>query len=532
MATQPFPYRAIVLGSILSVLVALYSSYAGLKIGGVYWPMVTTAVVSLAIVRLLGGKDKHETNVMQTAASTGGLLAAGVIFTIPALYLLGLPVSQMDILLVSLCGGLLGLLFVYPLREKMVVKDNLPYADGSAAAEIIKAGDSGGKKSSVLVGAFSLGAAFAIVRDVLALFPSYFNLESLKISAAKLFSFGSSISLIPFAGGYLIGFRFTLAWFIGAVASYFFIIPYTISSGMMPDKLAVMVGITKPLGTGIVIGAAIAYFITAGIPVFLKTAAHYADVKHHRKAGAALLALVVLITYAFNLSLPVALLAVIGAFFMAYVGARITGEMNVDPMEIFAMVVLLAAKYLFGFTALHLVLVAAVVCIAAGIAGDAMQDFKTGHLLGTKPEHQLAAEIAGVVSASLVMGLLMHSFAQVGFGTLDFPAPQAMAVKEVVSAKGMPSFLLLGIALGAVATYFLHRWKKGEIGAAPVAFGIGLYVPIELSVPLFIGGVASYFVSRAKKTEFWRLVAGGVIAGEGIVGAILVLAAAAKFFGV
>ena len=529
MAKEHFPYRAILLGSILSVLVALYSAYAGLKVGGVYWPMVTTAVVSMAIVKLIGGKDKNETNVMQTAASTGGLLAAGIIFTIPAIFMLGLQVSAWDILLVSLTGGLLGLLFVYPLRENMIVKEKLPYADGAAAAAIIKAGDEGGKQSKTLLAAFGLGALFAIARDVFSLFPSYFNLESLKVSAAKFFSFGSSISLIPLAGGYLIGARFTLAWFAGAIASYFFIIPYAVSAGIMPDKLAVLAQVTKPLGTGIVIGAAIAYFVTAGIPVFLKTAAQYADVKHHRKAGLALLLLVVLITYSFNLSLPVAILAVVGAFFMAYIGARITGEMNVDPMEIFAMVVLLAAKFLFGFGVVHLVLLAAVVCIAAGIAGDAMQDFKTGHLLGTNPAHQLAAEAAGVIAASLVMGTLMLAFASVGFGTLNFPAPQAVAVKEVAQASGMPVYLIAGILLGFAITLLAE--KSGN-GALPIAFGIGMYVPIELSFPMFLGGLASYFVKKAKKTDFWRLVAGGVIAGEGLVGAILVIVAAAKFLGI
>ena len=131
MRKSPFPYRAILIGALLSVLVALYSAYAGLKMGGVYWPMVTTAVVSLALVRAFSLGGKQETNVMQTAASTGGLLAAGVIFTIPALFMLGLQVGAMDILLVSLTGGMLGLLFVYPLRQRMVVEEKLPYADGA-----------------------------------------------------------------------------------------------------------------------------------------------------------------------------------------------------------------------------------------------------------------------------------------------------------------------------------------------------------------------------------------------------------------
>ncbi|MFA6214146.1 MAG: OPT/YSL family transporter [Candidatus Micrarchaeia archaeon] len=501
MRKAAFPLRAILIGALLSILVALYSAYAGLKIGGVYWPMVTTAVVSMAIVRLLGGKDRHETNVMQTAASTGGLLAAGVIFTIPALFMLGIPVGASDILLVSLMGGMLGLLFTYPLRQRMVAEEKLPYADGAAAAAIIEAGDRKGKQSSTLVKAFSFAALYA---------------------AAKHSFFASfPFSLIPLSGGYLIGPRFTLAWFIGALATVLLISPAFGANSA--------IAIAKPLGVGIVIGSALAYFLTSGVPVFLKTAQYYGKAHMGRWGIAALFAACLVLTYAFNLSLPLALFAVAGSFLMAFIGAKITGEMNVDPMEIFALIVLLAAKFIFGFGVLHLVLLAAVVCIAAGIAGDAMQDFKTGFLLGTPPQHQLAAEAAGVISASLIMGALMLSFAQVGFGGSEFPAPQADAVKEIVQAGGMPDVLMAGALLGFAAT--LVSWKIG-IGAVAIAFGIGLYVPFLLSLPLFIGGVARFFIDRAKQTEKWRLVAGGAIAGEGLVGAIIVLAAAAKFLGI
>src|SRR3989344_1887430 len=529
MSGGKFPIRALVIGGILSILVALYSAYAGLKIGGVYWPMVTTAVVCMALVKLIGGKDKHEANVMQTTASTGGLLAAGIIFTIPALYMLGVPVSANDILLVSVTGSLLGLLFVYPLRQKMIIEDKLPYADGTAAAAILKAGDKGGKQSRVLLSAFGIGALFAVARDVLALFPSYFNLESLKISAAKLFSFGSSISLIPFAGGYLIGTRFTTAWFAGAVATYFLITPYMVSSGMMADKGLVLTEIAKPLGVGVVIGAAIAYFISKGLPVFFRTLDFYRKTRSGNFGMLALIVLVLLIVYAFDLSLPIAILAVVGAFLMAFIGARITGEMNVDPMEIFAMIVLLAAKFIFGFSALHLVLLIAVVCIAAGIAGDAMQDFKTGHLLGTPPHHQLAGEVVGALSAALVMGVLMMAFAQVGFGTMDFPAPQAVAVEQVVQADGISTALMIGMLAGFAIT--LLAVEHG-FGAIAIAFGIGLYVPVLVFVPLFIGGLIRYYVDRVKKTDFFRLAAGGVIAGEGLVGAIIVIWAALNFLGI
>ena len=504
MHKAPFPWKAIAAGAVLSLLVALYSAYAGLKIGGVYWPMVTTAVVSMAIVRLFGGTNKHEINIMQTTASTGGLLAAGVIFTIPALFMLGLPVSATDIVLVSLTGGMLGLIFVYPLRARMVVEEKLPYADGAAAAAIISAGDPKGKQSGTLFASFGFSALFAIAREAM----------------ARLGAFTIPISLIPFAGGYLIGTRFTLAWFAGALATALILAP-----ALGGNAVA---GVSTPLGVGIVIGAAIAYFLTSGIPVFLKTAEYYGKARMGKWGVAALLIAYIVLVYAFDLSLPLALFAVAGAFLMAFIGAKITGEMNVDPMEIFALIILLAAKFIFGFGALHLVLLAAVVCIAAGIAGDAMQDFKTGHILGTPPEHQLAAEAAGVIAASLIMGALMLSFSQVGFGGAEFPAPQAAAVKGIVQESGVSSLLLGGIIAGVALT--LISWKLG-LGAVAIAFGIGMYVPFALSLPLFIGGLARHFIGKSKQTEKWRLVAGGVIAGEGLVGALIVLASAAKFFG-
>jgi len=512
MGNGTFPWRAIIIGSALSVLVALYSAYAGLKMGGVYWPMVTTAVVSMAIVRFFGGKDKNETNVMQTTASTGGLLAAGIIFTIPAIFMLGLEVGALDILLVSLTGGLLGLLFTYPLRQRMIIEEKLPYADGAAAAAIIEAGDKGGKQSRILFASFGFAALFAIARE----------------AATKFYAYVIPYSLIPLAGGYLIGTRFTLAWFIGGIVTAFVLTPYLLGAGMFTDAGAALAGVAQPLGVGIVIGAAIAYFITSGIPVFLKTAEYYKKAKMGKLGGIAIILLCLLMVYAFDLSLPLAALAIVGAFLMAFIGAKITGEMNVDPMEIFALILLLAAKFLFGFGVLHLVLLAAVVCIAAGIAGDAMQDFKTGHILGTKPEHQLAGEAAGLIAAALVMGMLMISFAQVGFGTTEFPAPQALAVKTIVSNDNLSGVLLAGVGIGFLLT--MLSWKMG-FGAIAIAFGIGLYVPFMLSLFLFMGGVARYFVDRAKQTEKWRLVAGGVIAGEGLIGAIIVLLSAAKFFG-
>ena len=219
----------------------------------------------------------------------------------------------------------------------------------------------------------------------------------------------------------------------------------------------------------------------------------------------------------------VSAIAIIGAFAIAYVGARITGEMNVDPMEIFAMLVMLFAKIFLGFTAFPLIVIAAVVTIAAGMAGDMMQDLKAGHLLGVKPENQMAAQFAGLAAASLVIGMIVISINQAyGIGGVEFPAPQAVAIKEVVQSSGFSQVLGAGMLLGIIMT--IATTKIGW-GIVPVAFGIGLYVPVELSVPLFAGGLMRYFVDRRRKTDYYRIVAAGLIAGEGLVGVLLALAA-------
>jgi uncharacterized oligopeptide transporter (OPT) family protein len=517
--------RAIVLGCVLSVLVCMYSAYAGLKIGGVYWPIVTTSLVSLAALNLLGKTNVREIVVMQTAGSTGGLLAAGIIFTVPAIWMLGLQISWLDITLIALVGGVAGVLFAMPLRKHLIEKERLPFPDGHAAAALVRAGDAGGAKAKTLAVAFGVGAAFAAARDGLHAIPSFFNLETLRVSAARFFSFGASVSLIPLAGGFLIGPLFTCAWFLGAIATYFVLVPWFVSTGFFADKALALAGFAKPIGVGIVIGAAIAFFVLRGLPEFRKI---FKDFKRadwgapKRWAGAALIACVGTLTIITGMNLALSIIAIAGAFAMAYVGARVTGEMNVDPMEIFALILLIAAKLVFGFGVVPLVMLAAVVCICAGMGGDFLQDLKAGFELRANPRNQFAIQMLGVFTAALTIGIVLIALDHAqGIGSVALPAPQAIAVKEIVSAASLSNFLLLGLAVGALLTLFALRFGWGVIA---VAFGIGMYVPIELSVPLFAGGIARFAIDRARKTDFWRLVAAGVISGEGLVGVALALA--------
>ncbi len=369
--TKALTPRALILGAILSIVVAMYSAFLGLKIGGVYWPIITTSIMAMAILTFLKNTNVNEINIAQTAASAGGLLAAGIIFTMPAIFLLGFEVEIWEISLISLLGGLLGILFSVPLREEMIVRENLSYPDGTTAAALIQAGDEKGEKAKLLFYAFGVGAVFSFLRDYLKIIPSFFNLDTLKLSIADRFSFGSSVSFVAIAGGFLIGPRFTAAWFFGAIVSYFAIIPYMLTVGMYSDKFFTAVEFTKPLGIGVVIGAALAYFLVKGIPAFVNffKTLNVGKQYFNSKMLVLFVFIVILITILADFNPLLSIIAIVGAFIMAYIAGRVTGEMNVDPMEIFAMIVLIVAKLLFGFNAILLVFLAAIVAIAAGMAG-------------------------------------------------------------------------------------------------------------------------------------------------------------------
>ncbi|HQT45433.1 MAG TPA: OPT/YSL family transporter, partial [Candidatus Micrarchaeota archaeon] len=389
------------LGGLLSIIVALYSAYAGLTIGGVYWPVITTSLFSAAALAALGTRDHDKINIMQTAGSTGGLLAAGIIFTVPAAYMLGISLDFFQVTASALLGGAMGIALSAIIRKSMIEEENLPYADGVAAAKAIKTSTQGnGNEKRNLFAAFGIAGLYAIAKDKFNLVPQYFNLDTLGIGASNAFSFGSTLSLIPLAGGFLIGTLFTSAWFAGAVLSNLILVPYMVYSGIYASKAVALLEFAKPAGVAVVIGAGAAYFLILGAKYAKgffgqgkaagKTAtgnARAGKISTFMKIGivAAFAACLLL----FDLDIGMSVIALAFAIGMAILGGRVTGEMNVDPMEIFAMVAIVLGKLILGITALKLVLLAAVVCTSAGIAGDMMQDYKVGHILGTKPMRQL-----------------------------------------------------------------------------------------------------------------------------------------------
>ena len=517
---HPLSLRALILGFILSAVVAMYSAFAGLQAGGVYWPIVTTSLISMAILHSLGKTDSNEINIMQTAASTGGLLAAGIIFTLPALFLLGIELSVLQIFLISIAGGTLGIIFTFPLRRQMIEKEKLSYADGAAAAAMLKAGDAGGEKAKTLFQAFGISSIYAliaslpsIIKNFPLIIPPVLGTE-IKLGAASV-PIATQTSLVPFAGGFLIGPKFTGAWFLGTLIGI-----ALLSSGSTL--------INYELGIGIIIGASLSYFIFKGLPAFKNIFESWKGAKTKSIEGIAIIVSVGLVAILANFDIYLSIIALLGSFLMAFVAARVTGEMNIDPLEVFALIIMLLAKLFLGYSALYLVMLSAIVAIAAGMAGDFMQDLKSGSILGTKPEHQAISQFIGLLSASLVIGFVLISLNQTyKIGSDILPAPQAQALKGIVGASAISSSMQVGLVLGVLLlliSEFILNW-----GLVPIAFGIGLYVPIALSLPLFIGGMIRLFVERSygkKKepvVEKGRVISAGVIAGSGIIGVLVSL---------
>jgi uncharacterized oligopeptide transporter (OPT) family protein len=509
----------------------------------VYWPIITATMMSMGLLRALGGgASRQEINIAGTAASTGGLLAAGIVFTVPALWLVGLDAAVWDVTLIAVAGGVLGVLFTVPLREEMLDRLALPYPDGTATAAVIEAsfeegGDAGGGKVRRLLLFFGLAGLFALVRDLLRWLPAVVNLDTLGLRGGRGFSFGTSITLVSLAGGFLIGPLFTGVWFLGAVASYLVVVPTLVYGGRFADKAEAIAAVTRPFGIGVIVGASLTYFLCRGLPALwpmLRRSFIASDWGASGRGGGwrrlvaggtgwlgGLALATVVISLALALPLWLTLVAIAGAFLVAYLAARIAGELNIDPMEIFAIALLLIVMLFVKLEPRAAVLLTAILCISAGMAGDFMQDLKAGSLVGTAPGDQLKAQLISVLVTAGALGVILEALHRAyEIGSVELPAPQAVALAGILQAGGVTGPLAWGAAAGAALT-LLSLWRG--LGILPVALGIGLYAPIELSAPLFAGGLLRAWAERRGGVEPARLAAAGAIGGEGCVGVVLAI---------
>ena len=573
--TPELTVTSVIMGCILAVIFGAANAYLGLRVGMTVSASIPAAVISMGVIRVLLRRNSIlESNMVQTIGSAGESLAAGAIFTMPALFLwaeegLSDKPGIVEITLIALCGGILGVLFMVPLRNALIVKEHatLLYPEGTACADVLLAGEEGGANASTVFSGMGLAAIFKFVVDGLKLLPADV--------AAAFKSFKGEIGMEVYPAllgvGYIVGPKIASYMFVGSLMGWMVIIPmiclfgpdtwmYPAAEGTTIAQLyanggaaAIWSTYVKYIGAGAIATGGIISLIKS-LPLIVTT---FRDSMKSMKGskststartaqdlpmqfillGVFAMVFIIWIVPAIPVTLLGAFIIVIFGFFFATVSSRMVGLVGSsnNPVSGMAIATLLIATFAIkssgktgidGMTAA--IAVGSVICIIAAIAGDTSQDLKTGYLLGATPKKQQMGEMLGVVVSGLAIGGVLYLLnAAWGYGTAEIPAPQAQLMKMIVEGI-MGGNLPWGLVFVGV---FLAICL--EILRIPVMpFAIGLYLPIYLNATIMIGGIVRGLLDRRKgvdeKTKTAQATDGtlycaGMIAGEGLVGILLAI---------
>ena len=566
---------SIVMGMLLAVIFGAANAYLGLRVGMTVSASIPAAVISMGVIRVIMKRNSIlESNMVQTIGSAGESLAAGAIFTIPALFLWAeeglcdMP-SLVEITLIALCGGVLGVLFMVPLRNALIVKEHetLLYPEGTACADVLLAGEEGGANASTVFSGMGLAAVFKFVVDGLKVLPSdvAFAFKSFKGEI------GMEVYPALLGVGYIVGPQIASYMFVGSVIGWMVIIPLICLFGpdtwLYPADVGTTIADLYAAGGAAKIWSTYVKYIGAGaiatggiisliksLPLIITT---FRDSIKSMKGGKntntartaqdlpmqmilfgiVAMILIIWVVPAIPVTLLGAAIIVVFGFFFATVSSRMVGLVGSsnNPVSGMAIATLLIATMsikasgktgIDGMTAA--IAIGSVICIVAAIAGDTSQDLKTGYLLGATPKKQQMGEIIGVIVSGLAIGGVLYLLnAAWGYGGAEVPAPQATLMKMIVEGimgGNLPwNLVFIGVFL-AIAL---------EILRVPVMpFAIGLYLPIYLNASIMIGGVVRMFMDRrknvdeetkTKQTTDGTLYCAGMIAGEGLVGILLAI---------
>lgn len=584
--------KALILGALLSIVLSAANTYLGLFAGLTVSASIPAAVISMAVLRMFKEHNILENNIVQTAASAGESLAAGVIFTFPALVLMGFweNFNYVETVLVALCGGVLGVLFTVPLRSALIVQQNLQFPEGVATAEVLKSGEEGGRSIRFLAWGALIGAFVKLCEAGFKLWDGVAEGAALAGKKAYLF-FGMNLSPALIAVGYIVGIRIAALVFIGGVISWWIAIPAYIAftGAEVGEGGAVGLGYDiwsnqiRYLGVGaMVVGglwalldlrSSIAYAVKSGISAIRNKVDSTTILRTERDAPMSwvIIAIGVMIVPVFIIYLrmvgdvPISalmaiLMVVAGFLFSAVAGymAGLVGSSNNPISGVTIATILTSALILLALMGsgaergpAAAIMIGAVVCCAAAIAGDNMQDLKAGHILGATPRKQQIMQMVGVVAAALVLPLVLQLLLTgYGFGpaTPEQPdalqAPQATlmaSVAEGVFSGNLPwTMVYIGMAIGVLIILIDKYLEKSGIDfRVPIlAVAVGLYLPFQLDSAIMLGGVVAWLVSRYQKNNraskgdahkaalksserTGLLIASGLITGEALIGIFL-----------
>lgn len=516
--------RGIIIGAIGAVIIATSSMYVALRMGALPWPTIFVAVMSMTILKFMGKTNLNEINVTHTAMSSGGMVAGGMAFTIPGIWMLNknANVSMMSLVIISVGGTILGVIFTAMIRKYFIEGEKLPFPMGIAASETVLAGDEGGLKAKILFTSLGITAAFVAIRDWFGKIPAAWM--SKKLMEKNIF-FGVWIAPMAVAIGYIIGPLFVGVWFLGAVLAYFFIIPVGVSQGWFTD-VAQAVAFKNSLGIGLMVGTGIGILLKGIIPKAKEIYGPMISGKAAKAGGInlkwapiAFAVVTFLLTVFTRMHFLPSVLTILGVWLTTAMAASITGQTGINPMEIFGIIVLLAVKAVCKTEGVEAFLIAAVVAVACGLTGDVLNDFKSGYILKTDPKAQLISEavggIIGAIVSVIVLFVMFKAYGEMGPGT-DLPAPQAYAVSTMVGGLPNPPAFIVGLIVGVVL-YLLN--------IPGMTLGIGIYLPMAISSAAFIGGMINFIVSKLKPHfhEKGIIVSSGMLGGEGVTGVIIAI---------
>ena len=574
--TPEFTVTSIVMGILLAVIFGAANAYLGLRVGMTVSASIPAAVIAMGVIRVIMNKNSIlESNIVQTIGSAGESVAAGAIFTLPALFLwanegkMDKP-DVVEIMLIAVIGGMLGVLFMVPLRNALIVKEHgvLPYPEGTACSEVLMAGEDGGANASTVFAGMGIGAAFKFVIDGLKVVPSEVSLK-VKGFAGEI---GTQIYPAVMSVGYICGPRISSYMFAGGVLAWMVIIPIIVLFGadmiMYPAEETIGAifaadgagGIwdnyIRYIGAGALAAGGIISLVKS-LPLIVRT---FRDAIKGMKNGGStdtsrtaqdlnmkiiLLGILVLtvaiwLIPAIPVSLVGAVIVVIFGFFFATVSSRMVGLVGssnnpVSGMAIATLLVSTLVLKLTGDAGMHgmqgAIAIGSIICIVAAISGDTSQDLKTGYLLGSTPKKQQIGELIGVLASGLAIGGVLYLLDSAwGFGSKELGAPQATLMKMIVEGvmdNNLPwGLILIGIFIAVVV----------EIVGIPVLpFAIGVYLPVQLNACIMVGGLIRLAFDKMKREKEEKeaiisdgiLCCSGMIAGEGLVGILLAILAIA-----
>ena len=568
--TPEITVTSIISGVFLAIIFGAANAYLGLRVGMTVSASIPSAVIAMGVIRIILRKNSIlESNIVQTIGSAGESLAAGAIFTLPALFLWAAEGKTdkpqiLEITAIALIGGLLGVFFMVPLRNALIVKEHgiLPYPEGTACAEVLLAGEEGGKSASTVFAGLGFSALYKFIIDGFKLVSGEISLK-VKGFAGEI---GTQIYPAVISVGYICGVKISSYMFAGGVLSWLVLIPLIVLFGensIMYPATATIGQLFKTGGASSIWSTYIRYIgagtLAAGgiisliksMPLIVKTfggamlglkeSTKVSDERTKTDINIRIVLLAILISVLAVWLLPAIPVSFIGAvivvvfgFFFAAVSSRMVGLVggSNNPVSGMAIATLLASTLilkLMGITGIKgmisAISIGSIICIVSAIAGDTSQDLKTGYILGATPKKQQIGEVIGVVASAIAIGGTLYLLDSAwGFGSEELGAPQATLMKlitEGVMEGNLPWGLVFTGVFIAICVEIL--------GIPVLPFAIGTYLPIHLNACIMIGGIVRLFVEKIKRDKEEKknminngiLFCSGMIAGEGLVGIAL-----------